>query len=81
VRTTLNLDDDVLERARAVAGKLRSPFRTVVNEALRKGLASVEAPAPRRPYRTRPHRMGVRAGRNLDNVQDLLAQVDGEGAR
>ena len=42
MRTTLSLDDDVLERARAVAAKLRTPFRTVVNEALRAGLDQVE---------------------------------------
>ncbi|MBW2238542.1 MAG: type II toxin-antitoxin system VapB family antitoxin [Deltaproteobacteria bacterium] len=37
MRTTLSIDDDVMERARAVATKLRTPFKTVVNEALRAG--------------------------------------------
>ena len=35
MRTTLALDEDVLEKARAVAKQLRMPFKTVVNEALR----------------------------------------------
>ena len=38
MRTTLTIDDDVLDRARAVAERLDTPFRQVVNEALRAGL-------------------------------------------
>lgn len=80
MRTTLTLDDDVLDRARAVARKLHTPFRQVVNEALRVGLQTVEKPALTREYRTKPHRLGLKAGRNLDNIQELLAQVDGEAS-
>jgi predicted transcriptional regulator len=35
MRTTLTLDDDVADRTRALAHKLRKPFKAVVNEALR----------------------------------------------
>jgi hypothetical protein len=45
MRTTLSLDDDVLERARAVSAKLRTPLKKVVNEALRAGLDQMESPA------------------------------------
>ena len=81
MRTTLTIDDDVLDRARAVCERLGTPFRRVVNEALRAGLRTVEAPARGRPYRTQPRKMGVRPGLDLDNVQELLAQVEGEGRR
>jgi len=81
MRTTLSIDDDVLERARAVAAKLRTPFKAVVNEALRAGLDFVELPAKRRPYKTEPHAMGLRSGRNIDNIQELLAQIEGEDSR
>ncbi len=81
MRTTLSIDDDVIERARAVATKLGRPFRAVVNEALRAGLDEVEQPAKQRPYRTEPHAMGLRSGRNLDNIQELLAQIEGEDCR
>jgi hypothetical protein len=81
MRTTLSIDDDVLDRARAVASKLRTPFRRVVNEALRAGLRTVEAPATKRPYRTKPRKMSLRPGRSLDNVHELLAQIEGEGHR
>jgi hypothetical protein len=81
MRTTLTIDDDVIERARAVAAKLRKPFRTIVNEALRAGLDRVEQPAKQRPYETNPHAMGLRSGRNIDNIQELLAQIEGEDSR
>lgn len=81
MRTTITLDDDVLDKARAVATRLDAPFRRVVNEALRAGLRAVEEPPRTRPYRTRPQKMGLKAGRNLDNIQDLLAQIEGEDHR
>ncbi len=41
---TLTIEDDVLDKAKAVAAKLGAPFRRVVNEALRTGLQKVEEP-------------------------------------
>ena len=81
MRTTLTLDDDVLDKAKTVAAKFRKPFRQVVNEALRTGLKAVEDPPKTRPYRTRPHKMGLKTGRNLDNIQELLSQIEGEDHR
>jgi hypothetical protein len=81
MRTTISIDDDVLDKARAVAARLRRPFRTIVNEALRAGLDQVEQPAKQRPYKTKPHAMGLRTGRNIDNIQELLAQIEGEDCR
>ena len=81
MRTTLSIDDDVIEKARAIAAKLRKPFKTIVNEALRAGLDQVGRPAKQREYKTDPHAMGLRAGRNLENIQELSAQVEGEDFR
>ena len=81
MRTTLSIDDDVMERTRAVASKLRIPFKTIVNEALRAGLDQVEQPAKQRRYKTEPHAMGLQPGRNLNNIQELLAQIEGEASR
>jgi hypothetical protein len=81
MRTTLIIDDDVLDQARALASERRVPFRVVVNDALRAGLSIVEAPAKQKKYRTTPRPMGLLPGRNLDNIQELLAQVEGESSR
>jgi tRNA A37 threonylcarbamoyladenosine dehydratase len=32
-------------------------------------------------YKLMPHKMGLKTGRNLDNIQELLAQVEGEDSR
>ena len=81
MRTTLTIDDDVLDKARALASRLHSPFRHVVNEALRAGLRAVQEPPQARPFHTHPRKMGLKAGRNLDNIQELIAQVEGEDQR
>ena len=81
MRTTITIDDDVLDRAHKLASKLHASFRSVVNEALRAGLERVEKPAKRRRYRTTPRAMGLRRGHNLDNIQELLAQTEGEDFR
>lgn len=81
MRTTLTIDDDVLDQARALAKKLNTPFRRVINDALRAGLEAVEAPASSRPYRTEPHEMGLKAGKNLDNIQELISQAESEDSR
>lgn len=81
MRTTISIDDDVMERARSLADKLGTPFKTIINEALRNGLNQVEQPAKQLNYKTKPHKMGLRAGRNIDNIQELLAQIEGEDRR
>ena len=81
MKITISIDDDLLDRAREIAARLRRPFRTVVNEALRAGWLRVERPAEQRPYKTEPHAMGLRSGRNIDNIQELLAQIEGNDSR
>jgi len=81
MRTTLTLDEDVAQRIKNLAAKLKKPFKVVLNEALRKGLDLVEKPQKRLSYRTIPHEMGLREGLSIDNIQELLAQVEGEDRR
>lgn len=81
MRTTLTLEEDVLEKARSVASQLKLPFKTVVNEALRLGLSEVEKPAKKRRYQMTPRAMGLRKGYSLDNIQEVLAQAEGESFR
>ena len=81
MRTTLNLDEDVLAQAKRLAAKTKRPFREVVNEALRSGLRGAAGAAATRAYRTSPHNLGLRPGLSLDNIAELLAQVEGEDHR
>jgi hypothetical protein len=46
MRTTLTLDDDVLKAAKRLAREQNRPLKDVINEALRHGLAMVDARRP-----------------------------------
>ncbi len=78
MKTTLDIDDDLLDLARRVAAQRNVPLDVVIEEALRAGLPSVEPSPQPRPYRTRPHDMRLRPGFALDNIQDLISRVEGE---
>jgi hypothetical protein len=82
MRTTLTLDHDVaaqLERLRARGDR---PFKQLVNEALRAGLARMEEnrEAPRGPY-TRAVSLGEPRLPDVDDVSEALAIAEGEGYR
>lgn len=77
MRTTLTLDSDVAARLKAAA-KGR-PFKVVVNEALRAGLAALERRAPaRKPHRTRGLDLGPSLVGSLDNVEEVLSRAEGD---
>lgn len=79
MRTTLTLDDDVAEKLRSEARRSGRPFREVVNETLRRGLAGRRNARPRTPFRVVARDLGnLRSGLTLDSVADLLEQVEGE---
>ena len=61
MRTTLTLDDDLADALKQRAKLLDVPFKQVVNETLRRGLAP-EAPEDRPVFRVRPLRGGFRPG-------------------
>ena len=81
MRTTLTLDEDVailLERARAERG---ASMKEVVNDALRRGLRSLDEPPRPEPYRTPAVRLGRPRIGSLDDVSEALAAAEGEEFR
>jgi hypothetical protein len=81
LRTTLSINDDLIEKAKSVAAQRRVPLRTVVNEALRAGLQTMAALPDAVPYHTKPHKLGLKAGRNLDNIRELLTYIESADSR
>jgi hypothetical protein len=78
MRTTLTLDDDVAAKLKAEQHRVGRSFREVVNEALRRGLASQRATAKRRSFKITPRDLGdVKPGLSLDNVAELIERVEG----
>jgi hypothetical protein len=80
MRTTLTLDDDVAALLRRLAEQRRQPFKRIVNDAMRAGLAVLaSAPRPaRRPYRMRPVSLGAPRLPNIDDIARVLAVAEGD---
>ena len=82
MRTTLTLDDDVAAKLKAESRRAGRPFRDVVNETLRRGLASRRVTSQRQPFRVETRDLGeVKPGLTLDNVAELIEQVEGAAFR
>lgn len=78
MRTTLTLDDDVAAKLKAESRRAGRPFKQIVNETLRSGLASRRVAAQRQAFRLAVRDLGdVRPGLSLDNVAELIEQAEG----
>lgn len=79
MRTTLTLDDDVAQFLKEQSRLKDKPFKQVVNETLRRGMAP-GAPQPERPrFRIDPNRSGLAPGvdpRRLNQLNDELEADD-----
>lgn len=79
MRTTLTIDDDVaaaLERLRRAEDK---SLKELVNQALRRGLEQLNAPAkPRKPFRTRSVSLGRCLIGDIVSVSEAIALGEGE---
>jgi hypothetical protein len=71
---TLSLDDDVAARIEHLRQALDKPFKELVNEALRRGLADMQEPHKPAPYRTQPVDLGRCRLPNVDDVDAALAR-------
>ena len=77
MRTTLTLDDDVAAKLKAESRRQDRPFREIVNETLRRGLADQRAASRPRVFRVAARDLGeLRPGLSLDNVTELIEQVE-----
>lgn len=79
MRTTLTLDEDVAAKLKAESRRLDRSFRDIVNETLRRGLATQRANhAPRPSFKIAARDLGrSRPGLFLDNISELIEQAEG----
>jgi hypothetical protein len=78
MRTTLTLDDDVATKLKAESRRAGRPFRDVVNETLRRGLAQRRAAVSPQPLTIAARDLGaLKPGLSLDNIAELIEQVEG----
>jgi hypothetical protein len=80
IRTTVVLDEDVLESVRAFSRQWGIPFRQALNDLVRRGLAA-DATQAKQPFHVEPQHLGYRAGLNYDDVIELLEHLEGPAQR
>lgn len=82
MRTTLTLDDDVAAQLEQLRGRDNRPFKQLVNDALRLGLARLDTtPAASSGPFTRPVSLGRSRLPNLDDASEAIAWAEGESHR
>ena len=82
MRTTLNLDDDLLRRAKTFAAQTHRTLTSVFEDALREVLARREKAGARKPFRLpdSTSKPGYCPGVDLDNSAALLDILEGRDA-
>ena len=78
MRTTLNIDDEILQRARQVAERSHLSFRETVNRALRAGLDKLDPRSRKKAYRCTTYQMGFPPALNLDKALQMAAFLEDE---
>jgi hypothetical protein len=78
MRTTLNIDDETLQRAKRAAERSRLSLRETINRALRLGLDKLDPRSRKRVFRSTTYRMGFPPALNLDKALQLAAFLEDE---
>ncbi len=78
IRTTVVLENDVIERVKLESKSRGVSFRETLNDLLRVALISLNE-KPRRTLEIKPFSMGpLRPGLSYDNIEALLEYGEGE---
>ncbi len=78
MRISLTLDEDVAARLKRLIRLRRQRPSIVVNDVLRVGLAELEKPPIRVPFRTTGFDLGASLIGSLDDVEGVLARTEGD---
>lgn len=82
MRTTLTIDDDVAFRLRkAQEDDPKRSFKELVNETLRRGLSAQPSTQPKRKFKVKPFKVGLRKDLNFDNIEEVLDIIEGTNRR
>jgi hypothetical protein len=79
MRTTLTLDPDVAKLLEEEAHRRRLPWKQVVNDAIRRGLAVGTHGRKEKRYRVIAHKTTLRAGIDPTSFNKLADELEDEG--
>ncbi len=77
MRTTVDINADLLERLRQQANELGIPFKDALNQAITRGLTSPRS-APRTPYKMPTFPLGLEESLDIARINQILADEDTE---
>lgn len=79
MRTTLTIEDDVAFGLKQIQQlEPRKPFKTIINEILRKGLnAGNGTKSKKARFKIKAFDIGLRKDLNFDNIEEVLDILDG----
>jgi hypothetical protein len=78
MRTTLSINDALLEEVRRRAGSSGRPFREVLEETIALGLASSAQSKSRNKVRIQPRALGLKAVYHKMSLNQLYDQIEAE---
>jgi hypothetical protein len=82
MRKTMTIDDDVAVQLDRLRKERDASLKELVNEGLRSWLHGMNAPPkPRKPVKLRVFDAGEPLIKNLDNIGEVLALIEGEDYR
>ena len=81
MRTTISINDALLEELRARAAETGKTFRQVLEETLRLGLGAGRARPQGAVFRVRPHPLGLKPGFHGVSLNQLYDQLEAEEGR
>jgi hypothetical protein len=81
MRTTVNLDDDLLDAARQIAARTRRPLGEVLDDALRMLVAADVAPPASKVALPTFGGSGLRPGVDLEDPEALAAVLEQDDVR
>jgi len=77
IRTTVTLEDDVLERVKRESRARGASFKDTLNDLLRNALLNVDKKPRKRTFVIKPTHMGYKPGLNYDSVEALIEYGEG----
>jgi hypothetical protein len=78
IRTTVTLDEDVVDRVKRESRSRGASFRDTLNDLLRSAILNLESTPNHRSLKIQPFPMGYKAGLNYDDIESLLDYGEGE---
>jgi Arc/MetJ family transcription regulator len=78
MRTTVTIDDDLAARIEALRRREGLSLREALDRLLRRALQADATPPRARRYRTRPRKLGLRAGLDAAKLNPLVDELEVE---